>query len=702
MALRLRRFLSICSVLVAPSWHRTTANTFVDAFFVQHKGIARGRSPLLANSDNNDFPDSANINGGSNSQREQRQKKPSTGWNHNQPSESSKFWKTVGGEDDATSSPNEPPKRQLRTGWLHNTEKKSTPAVRGGSTTAAAASTTKNANPNLARRRLDMAKRQQERNHRMISPPAFHAGGGDTVVAVTEHMLSVPLRYGTNDRSMIDVYYSIVEPIRDDKHRVFLESLTDRSPRQRAEAYVQTYHQAKDLDDTVLYLQGGPGFGAPTPVTGLGVAKGSGSWADAALYQCNYRRIVLMDQRGTGRSTPITKQTLEMQFPALFTGDTTGDQPDTSALQEATDYMAQFRADNIVRDAERIREALLYEDVEADDEDERLRVAPWGCSLGQSYGGFCSMTYMSQVDRPPKIMLLTGGIGPMMDKDAVDVYGRLWDRVRTRNQLYYAMYPGDVARVRRIVRKLMRDSVRLPSGGQLTPRRFLLLGIALGSSPSSFASMHELISTVFANADVESDEDLVFTRAFLKKMDSIASFDDHPIYYWMHESIYADGTEKSPTQWAAERALASKIEAEPAAFDYRKTSMDAEDSNPVLFYGEHVFSWMSEDFAELSGSGVTALAQALADKKDWGPLYNADHMREVLQDSRTRAAAAVYFQDMYVDFDACTKVTAPGGPLERCKLYVTNEYQHSGLRDNGAALFAKLHGMATGGTRVPS
>ena len=68
----------------------------------------------------------------------------------------------------------------------------------------------------------------------------------------------------------------------------------------------------------------------------------------------------------------------------------------------------------------------------------------------------------------------------------------------------------------------------------------------------------------------------------------------------------------------------------------------------------------------------------------------------------SRAAAAVYYDDLYVDFDASMKVAARGGPLENCKVYITNEYQHSGLRDDGATIFSKLHGMATGSVRTPS
>jgi pimeloyl-ACP methyl ester carboxylesterase len=127
----------------------------------------------------------------------------------------------------------------------------------------------------------------------------------------------------------------------------------------------------KTANDMILYLQGGPGFGAPTPVVGLGMTN-EGSWAGKALSQ--YKRVVLMDQRGTGRSTPITKQTLEKRFPDLFLLDNLDDthlksiddfdESDETkrahnALSEATDFMAQFRADSIVQDAEAIKDALM-------------------------------------------------------------------------------------------------------------------------------------------------------------------------------------------------------------------------------------------------------------------------------------------------------------------------------------------------------
>ena len=76
------------------------------------------------------------------------------------------------------------------------------------------------------------------------------------------------------------------------------------------------------------------------------------------------------------RSTAITKQTLEIRFPDLFLLDSlensktktledfTSSKPDEvakvqKAVDETTEFMAQFRADNIVFDAEDIKDALM-------------------------------------------------------------------------------------------------------------------------------------------------------------------------------------------------------------------------------------------------------------------------------------------------------------------------------------------------------
>ena len=633
---------------------------------------------------------SPEVNGEGDAQRrkkptsKKKQREGKTGWTHSTPSESSGFWDTSGTGRKEKSSSN-----KLRTGWLHNTESPSEAAAKK------TAGRTSGTSP--ARRRLEQAMKQQERNHRIVAPPAFHAAG-DKMMATTEHVISLPvIRDGGKSSSRVDVFFSIIEKV---ESRESWDDLAFMSPQQRAQTYVERA-ALEAADDLVLYLQGGPGFGAPTPVVDLGVSKDC-SWAAKAL--ATYSRVVLMDQRGTGRSTPITKQTLEAKFPDLFLLDRKDGVLDElassfpeeaarvrTAVGEATSYLSNFRANSIVHDAEEIRDALLLPREKEDDTNR-----PWGCALGQSFGGFCLMTYLSQVEHPPKVCLFTGGIAPILS-NIDEVYSSLWERVKERNLRYYDMYPGDIKVVHSIVRKLVASPAPLPSGGSLTARRFLQLGLGLGGSPSSFASMHALL----ASALIPNDEtDTHFSRAFLKRVEMDQSFDDHPIYFWLHESIYADNKWNSPSNWSAHRMYEKMLEA-TSDFDYKLTSTLDSNDRPTLFFGEMVFPWMTEDYAELSGLGLTEVANALASKADWASLYDENAMKRALV-GPSRAAAAVYYSDMYVDFDACVKVFARSGPMEKCNVWINNEYQHSGLRDNGAQIFEKLHGMATGSIQTPS
>jgi len=679
-------------------------------------------------------------------------RKGQTGWNHNVPSRESDFWATKD-EGSGTDSPSNESEEQWRTGWLHNTSKASTASTAKSKNGDSKDKDEKKGGLYQARRLLQLEKIKQRRNHRILAPPTFHACGGNRRVVVTEHAIQVPLDhvrlshhpldasdYDDLVKDTIDVYFTIVDLVETDEQVAFYASLThstdltkaDTSHRRKRDAQnlaakYRNFIAMEDADACCLYLQGGPGFGAPTPIVDVGIGEDS-SWVGAAIG--TYKRIVLMDQRGTGRSTPITKQTLQKKFPNLFALDAAHAASQSSytndystpedvhseiqafselhhpeegtllkeSLSAATDYLSHFRADNIVTDAEAIREALLP----VPEDDDEPTPKPWGAALGQSFGGFCIMTYLSQTIHPPKICLLTGGIAPMLTP--IDtVYTRLAHRVTTRNLLYYDQYPGDIPVVKRIVDRLERDSPSLPSGGVLTPRRFLQLGISLGGSPSSFASLHSLLNSAFIE---DGDEDL--SRAFLKGIDKIQPFDDCPIYFLMHESIYADGGKEgkgrrqaSATQWSADRVYGISNGGE---FDYRATSTST--SDPTIMFGEVVFPWMADgDYAELSGLGMHSLAHTLATKTDWDDLYDAERMRSVLAKDGTgitRAAAALYYDDMYVDFDSAMEVLGRGGPLEDCRVWVTNDYQHSGLRDDGAVIFKKLLGMAKGTVGTPS
>jgi hypothetical protein len=53
-------------------------------------------------------------------------------------------------------------------------------------------------------------------------------------------------------------------------------------------------------------------------------------------------------------------------------------------------------------------------------------------------------------------------------------------------------------------------------------------------------------------------------------------------------------------------------------------------------------------------------------------------------------AAASYVEDMYVDFNLVQETVAGVGGARQ---WVTNEYKHSGIRDDGARIIDRLLGM---------
>jgi pimeloyl-ACP methyl ester carboxylesterase len=386
---------------------------------------------------------------------------------------------------------------------------------------------------------------------------------------------------------------------------------------------------AKDSTDLpwLVYFQGGPGFGAARPMTNSG-------WLGRALQDY---RVLLLDQRGTGLSTAVTAQTL------AHVGEP----------QVQADYLMHFRADNIVRDAEAIRQQLSGD-------------RPWSI-LGQSYGGFCAMRYLSAAPQGLKEVLITGGI-PSLTRPADDVYRATYARVIDKNRLYFQRYPGDVQRVRQIVQTLQRAEVRLPGGGLLSPRRFLQLGLVLGMS-DGFETLHYLLEDAFV---AQPDGQNSLNWNFLQHVEQHQSFDSNPIYAVLHEACYTQG---SASAWSAHRLLS----------EFPEFTLEGE--KPLLFTGEMVYPWMLDDYAQLRP--LKGAAELLAHTVDWPALYDVERLRQ----NTVPVAAAVYYDDMYVhrEFSEETAREVPN-----IKLWVTNEYEHNGLRADGGAVLGRLLAMVRG------
>jgi pimeloyl-ACP methyl ester carboxylesterase len=383
----------------------------------------------------------------------------------------------------------------------------------------------------------------------------------------------------------------------------------------------------------LVFLQGGPGFGGPRP------GPGGGGWIGRAVRDF---RVLLLDQRGTGRSTPLNRQTL----PA---------RGDAAAQAE---FLALFRADSIVRDCELIRRSL------AGDE-------PWTV-LGQSFGGFCTTTYLSFAPEGVRRALICGGL-PSLDAHADDVYRAAYPRMELKSEGFYARYPQDVELARRIVSYVTEREVVLPGGMLLTAEAFQSLGIVLGMG-DGFERLHYLLENAFISVNGRSE----LSDAFLESMQQQLSFAAHPLYALVHEACYAQGDR--PLAWSAER-----VRAEFPRFDPVRT-LSTQDA-PVLFTGETIHPWHYRTDPSLRPLAETA--EAVAARTGWSRLYDAD----ALARNAVPAAAVVYAEDLYVDADHSSETARRIKGLRR---WITNEYEHDGVRVSGDGVFDRLLRMADG------
>jgi pimeloyl-ACP methyl ester carboxylesterase len=364
----------------------------------------------------------------------------------------------------------------------------------------------------------------------------------------------------------------------------------------------------------LVYLQGGPGFEAPRPTR----HPSSPGWLDRALKDF---RVLMLDQRGTGRSSPV------------------GALPGLGAREQA-ERLTHFRADAIVRDAEWIRR--------------ELDVDRWSV-LGQSFGGLCVTSYLSLAPEGLREAFITGGLpvlGPRID----DVYRATYARVLERNRRYYERYPADRARVLALHERLATEEVRLPSGDRLTSRRVRQLGNLLGMSDGA-EKLHYLL-------ELPAD-----SPAFLHDVEAALPFARDPIFAILHEACWADG---GATRWSADRLLPSEY-----------------DDSPELFTGEHIYPWMFEDYGALAP--LREAADLLAEH-EWPRLYDPDRLRA----NDVPAAAVIYAEDMYLE-RAFSEETA--AEIRGLQPWLTNEFEHNGVRVDGERVLGRLIDLARGRAR---
>lgn len=409
-----------------------------------------------------------------------------------------------------------------------------------------------------------------------------------------DHYFEVPLDYSLTDSPTIEV---------------FAREVVDCNQQNNAEL------------PWLVFFQGGPGFPADRPIFNSG-------WISEVL---KTHRLLLLDQRGTGLSSRILPQSLA-QF---------------ESPQEQAEYLTHFRADNIVKDAEAIRNTLLGPGTK------------WK-GMGQSYGGFCLLTYLSFFPDSLDGVLITGGVACVKQR-IEDNYRLTYQKVLEKNEAYYRHYPEDEQRVQDIVKYLMEKDVTLPSGVRLSPRRFQALGLCFGAD-GGFERMHYLIEKAFVNGPTGPE----LAHDFLAGVEQMHAFDSNPIFCILHESIYAEGY---ATQWAAERLRSE--------FPW----VEVDPKKRFHFTGEMISPTMLDDFAQLQP--LKQCAEILAQKEDWGPLYDL----EQLSRNTVPVSAISYYEDMYVPIELSRETALH---IPQFYQWVTNEWEHDGIGHDGARILKRL------------
>ncbi|WP_374928310.1 alpha/beta fold hydrolase [Kytococcus sedentarius] len=375
----------------------------------------------------------------------------------------------------------------------------------------------------------------------------------------------------------------------------------------------------------LVYLQGGPGGESPRP----SLTVSTPSWLGRALQDF---QVVLLDQRGTGLSTPVGSTVGPRGTAPGLTGVLAG----TTSQQQAA-YLQHFRADSIVADCELLRRALGIEQ--------------WTL-LGQSFGGFTSLHYLARHPESLAGALITGGLPPV-DHSIEEVYSATWELMVDKSRDFHRRFPADRERLAELTQHAAAGEIVLPNGDVVSPERFRTTGHGLGMSWGA-ERLHHLL---------ERDH---HSSAFSADLAGMLPFGGrNPLYSVLHESSMADGV---ATRWAADRTLPDEVAADP-----------------TLLGGEHLHRSLFTEDSLLAP--FTEAADLLA-QVQWAELYPVEALRR----ADVPVAAAVYSNDAYVPRDFSLETA---GLLPDAQVYETSAHEHNGL-SAGSDVLDHLIGLLQG------
>jgi len=193
------------------------------------------------------------------------------------------------------------------------------------------------------------------------------------------------------------------------------------------------------------------------------------------------------------------------------------------------------------------------------------------------------------------------------------------------------------------------------------------LGLAFGAS-DGFETVHYLLEEAF----VDGAKGPVLGYPFLSHLMQAQHYETNPIFAILHEAIYCQGT---ASNWSAERLRAAYPIFEP------------DPGQPIYFTGEMIYPWMFAEYPHLQP--LREAADLLAAYAAWPQLYDVAQLRQ----NRVPCAAAVYYNDMYVE-RSYSEETAEA--ISGIKVWITNQYEHNALRADGEVVLDRLLRMVRG------
>ncbi len=394
---------------------------------------------------------------------------------------------------------------------------------------------------------------------------------------------------------------------------------------------IQIYAREIAFDDDenrpyLIFFQGGPGCKGSRP------ADWSSPWFGAALEKY---RIIMLDQRGTGRSTPLDNVTI----PALGS--------------RAGAWLRLMRADQIVGDAEALRRAL--------------GIKKWTV-MGQSFGGFIITAYLSRFPEAIEKAYITGGLPGLTKVNRI--YEQTFAATARRCQEFYAL-PGMEEAVRQTCAHVLEHDEYLPNGEKLTPNRIRQVGLELGRSYGL-----ENLRYLFEAPFVQTGGKRHLTQEFLGQVGSRVSFALDPLYALLHETIYGNAVPQSevePTAWAADR-----IREKAPGFAQNGDPLDYE--QPYYLTGEHFGRWVFAQDPALQS--LAELADDLAAETEWPVLYDPQKLAE----NQVPVYAVVYRDDIFVP----RALSLNTGRVMGANILEKPDWHHDGLRASGDLIISWL------------